>query len=234
MEKWQQKENKTVNIIGQCMVPIMVYYVVHNVAAMAGLSLLQILKEKIVLEFAGASFWFYAETFVKMAAMALAGLFVYPYFKREKEGRMAEKLGGRDCLFLVMAGSVLSIGINFVFSVTGVMAGSEQYRQVAEVQFALPLGLGCVFYGILSPVVEEVVFRGIAYNALQRNIAGKMAIVGSALLFGAMHGNMVQMLYGSLMGVVLALAYQKYRNLWAPILLHGAANISVYVLTYFF
>ena len=234
MKKLRQKENGCVNFIWQCFVPVMVYYIIHNAAALFGLSVLQILKEKMVWELAGDSFWFYTETFVKMAAMILGGLAVYPYFQKEKVDKLPGKLKIWEGILLIVAGSVLSIGLNFWFSVTGFIAGSDKYQQVAEVQFALPLWLGCIFYGILSPVVEELVFRGIAYNVLKRYIAKKMAMLGSALLFGAMHGNVVQMIYGTLMGIVLAFVYQKYQNLLAPILLHGAANVSVYALTYFF
>lgn len=234
MKRLRQKENGCVNFIWQCFVPVMVYYIIHNAAALFGLSVLQILKEKMVWELAKDSFWFLAETFVKMAAMILGGLAVYPYFQKEKADKLPGKLKIWEGILLIVAGSVLSIGLNFLFSVTGVMAGSDKYQQVAEVQFALPLWLGCIFYGILSPVVEELVFRGIAYNVLKRYIAEKMAMIGAALLFGAMHGNVVQMIYGTLMGMVLAFVYQKYQNLLAPILLHGAANVSVYALTYFF
>ena len=234
MKKLQQKENGHVNLILQCLIPAVVYYVIHNGAALFGLSLIQMLKEKMMCQFATDSFWFYAETFVKMVAMVLGGIAVYPYFTKEKAGNEPGKLRAGDGMLLIIAGSILSTAINVLFSVTGFSAGSEQYKQVAEVQFALPLWLGCVFYGILSPMVEELVFRGIVYNALKRNVAEKMAIAGSALLFGIMHGNIVQMVYASVMGVVLSLVYRKYQNLWAPVLLHGAANVSVYALTYFF
>ena len=40
--------------------------------------------------------------------------------------------------------------------------------------------------------------------------------------------------YASIMGAVLALVFQKYRNMTAPVLMHGAANVAVYFVTYFF
>ena len=60
-----------------------------------------------------------------------------------------------------------------------------------------------------------------------------MAVIGSALLFGAIHGNLVQMLYGTIMGIIMAILYEKYGKLLAPILFHGAANIAIYVCVYF-
>ena len=233
MAKLNRKENGYLYLVWQCFIPVMIYYFIHNAVAIVGLSAIGMLKVKEGLEFTTDSFWFHGETFVKMAAMTLAGLAVYPYYKKEKGDKLSERLYLKDVLVLIVAGGSLAISLNYLFTIIGFTAGNEQYQQVAEVQFALPLWLGCIFYGILSPVIEEMVFRGIVYNALRHNMAENMAMFGSALLFGVFHGNTVQMIYGSLMGVAMAKIYQKYRNLLAPILFHGTANIAVYVLTYF-
>ena len=45
MKRLRQKENGCVNFIWQCFVPVMVYYIIHNAAALFGLSVLQILKD---------------------------------------------------------------------------------------------------------------------------------------------------------------------------------------------
>jgi len=82
-------------------------------------------------------------------------------------------------------------------------------------------------------VVEELVFRGIVFRFLKRQMETLAAAIGAALLFGGFHGNIVQMIYGSLMGIVLAICYEKYGKLGAPVLVHSAANIAVYtVLTF--
>ena len=133
---------------------------------------------------------------------------------------------------LVGIGLLLSLGLNFLFGFTGLLEKHEQYQQVAKVQFALPLWLGLLFYGVVSPVVEEIVFRGIACSWLERNGSKTVGMIGSALVFGVFHGNLVQILYASIMGLVLAGVYQKYQNLKAPILVHAAANAAVYFVTY--
>ena len=218
----------------QAFLPIFIYYLISNMFVMAGLSIVQIAKTKSSMQVLTESFWFYAENMIKMAGMALGGLAVYPYFKREKSNEKQKSLSVKAVLSLAIVGATLSLGINFLFSVTGFTQSSEQYQQVAETQFALPLWLACIFYGVLSPIVEETVFRGIVYRALCRNTTKTLGLIGSALLFGAFHGNVVQMVYASLMGLVMAIVYQKYQNLLAPIVFHGAANIAIYSITYFF
>ena len=50
----------------------------------------------------------------------------------------------------------------------------------------------------------------------------------SGLVFGCYHGNPVQILYASLMGLAMALVYESYGRISAPILFHISANAVVY------
>lgn len=87
-------------------------------------------------------------------------------------------------------------------------------------------------YGILSPIVEEAVFRGLIYNRMKRCFQPKIALVFSALIFGAYHGNLVQALYGTILGFLIAYSYERYKSFVAPVIFHGVANISIYAITY--
>ena len=228
------KQNRISGILSQVFLPVMIYYFVSNLFVLAGLSLTEIAKTKAFAGKLSEMFWFYTETFINMAGMAIGGMAIYPYFKREDVVKERKKLSVQNVLVLTVLGVVLSLGFNFLFYVTGFTKSSEQYSRVAEAQFALPLWLACIFYGILSPVVEELVFRGVVYNALCRQTTNIVGIVGSALLFGAFHGNVVQMVYATLMGMGMAFFYQKYKNLSAAILFHGVANVAVYLVFSFF
>ena len=50
------------------------------------------------------------------------------------------------------------------------------------------------------------------------------AIVLSSLIFGLYHGNMVQFLYASLLGSLLAVIYHRTGTLWTSILAHMAGE----------
>lgn len=234
--KKQGKINKYDNIFNGIFVPLLMYYVIHNATVIGGLSALEWLVREGSIPSLADHTLFYIQTSIKIAGMILGGAAVYPYFKREAvlEMKMKKSLSLKVRMALVFVGAILSLGINFLFSLTGLPQSNEQYQQVAAAQFALPLWLAFIFYGIVSPVIEEIVFRGVACNWLGRNISPTIGIVGSALLFGAFHGNLVQILYASIMGVILAYVYQRYQNLKAPILVHAAANVAIYFVTYFF
>ncbi len=91
---------------------------------------------------------------------------------------------------------------------------------------------GLFLYGILSPLVEEAVFRGLIYNRMKRCFNYPIALILSSLLFGCYHGNLVQAVYGTLLGIIIAYTYELYESFAAPVLFHTVANVSVYVLTY--
>ena len=48
----------------------------------------------------------------------------------------------------------------------------------------------------------------------------------SSLLFGLMHGNMVQFIYATLIGLLLAFIYEHYGNLRAVVLFHAIGNLT--------
>ena len=90
--------------------------------------------------------------------------------------------------------------------------------------------LGIISFGILAPLGEELIFRGLVYGSLKKAMPVPAAIVLSGFLFGLFHGNLVQGVYATLLGCVFALSYELYGTLLIPILMHGVANLFVYLL----
>ena len=93
---------------------------------------------------------------------------------------------------------------------------------------------GYVAVGILAPLTEEVVFRG----AILRTLLGMMskrnhwvAIMISAAIFGAVHGNAAQFVNALFMGLLLGWMYYRTRSLVPGILLHWVNNTMAYILT---
>ncbi len=109
--------------------------------------------------------------------------------------------------------------------------GSEKYETVKQIQYSVPLVLGLILYGVVSPLVEEIVFRGIIFNRIKKFYSVTKAVIFSALLFGAFHGNLPQFAYGTCMGVLIALCYEWTGCFYAPLLFHAAANVAVFLAT---
>ena len=60
----------------------------------------------------------------------------------------------------------------------------------------------------------------------------RIALIVSSRLFGLYHGNVVQAVYGTILGIVIAWSYELFGDFAAPVLFHAVANISVYSITY--
>ncbi|HYM53641.1 MAG TPA: type II CAAX endopeptidase family protein [Candidatus Dormibacteraeota bacterium] len=81
---------------------------------------------------------------------------------------------------------------------------------------------------VVAPVAEETFFRGVAYNAWEREYGPRRALVGSAVLFAVTHGSLFLFLPILGLGLALVLVYRATRSLPAAILLHAGFNgISV-------
>lgn len=78
---------------------------------------------------------------------------------------------------------------------------------------------------LFAPVSEELVYRGLVYRRIRDYLGVNAAIVMSALIFGLVHGNVVQFIFAFLIGLALAAVYERYRTIWAPIAAHMAVNL---------
>lgn len=108
---------------------------------------------------------------------------------------------------------------------------SEKYEAVESIQYSVPIWLGLILYGIVSPIVEEMVFRGVIYSRIKKFYSAAKAVVFSALLFGAFHANLPQFLYGTVMGALMALCYAYSGCFAAPVLMHMSANIFIFLMS---
>ena len=82
-----------------------------------------------------------------------------------------------------------------------------------------------------APLAEELLFRGLLYGRLRKILKVVPAMLISSLMFGIIHGNIIQGIYATLIGLICAYVYEKFKSIWAPIILHAAANSFAVVST---
>lgn len=162
-----------------------------------------------------------ALTFLCLLKLALQDGFLRP--KKE-----VFKVPVWQYVVLILGTIVLTYGFNYLFTVTGFTGQSESYQKVAQNQYNVVLGVGLILYGVVSPFVEEVVFRGFLYGRMRVYMPKVVAVLLSALLFGIYHGNIVQGIYGFCMGIVFTLVYEKYKNFYLAVIMHAITNLVAY------
>ena len=84
--------------------------------------------------------------------------------------------------------------------------------------------ISIVSTAVVPALCEEYLFRGAVLTGLMP-YGRTTAIMASSILFGLMHQNPLQLLYTTLMGVVLGYVYIKTRSIWACILIHFFNNL---------
>ncbi len=162
---------------------------------------------------------------VLMAAVALLMYFLYV---RAIEKRAVSELSARGM------GRELGAGVLFgalLFTITiAILWGLGSYRIVG--MNAWTGMLPAMALSISSAVVEEVVFRGILFRIVQESLGSWLALIISALIFGALHlANPNATLFGGLAialeaGLMLGAAYMVTRRLWLAIGIHFAWNFT--------
>lgn len=127
------------------------------------------------------------------------------------------------------AAAVVMCGIvnNYIFAIiqSKFQDVSKGYAHVTEVFYQQELGLELITLCVLAPIAEELVYRGFVYQRMRAKGSETMAAVFSALLFGALHFNIVQFFYASVLGILLAHIVYKTGSLTAAAAAHMAANL---------
>lgn len=175
--------------------------------------------------------------FDAFATLICAFVFFVLYQKEKKKPislvvkRRQDKRLIRESAWIAGLGVTLALFLNLLFSYLQLMTSSQAYKEVAGVQYSVSIGWGLLIYGLIKPIEEELVFRGLIYGRMRLYYPMMFCIPISALIFGAYHGNFVQLLYGFIMGCLLAWLFEKYRSLKANVIFHSAANIAVYLVS---
>lgn len=107
----------------------------------------------------------------------------------------------------------------------------EAQEKLFEQIMAQPIGY--ISIGIVAPLAEEMVFRGAILRKLLGRFGEKwhwVAILISAVIFGAVHGNIPQFVHAALIGLLLGWMYYRTGSILPGVLLHWVNNTVAYVM----
>jgi len=79
--------------------------------------------------------------------------------------------------------------------------------------------------GILIPIIEELIFRGIILGEFLSTMNADIAVFLSALVFGTMHMQPVQIGYALVCGLILGYVYLYSNSLYLSIIIHILFNL---------
>lgn len=85
---------------------------------------------------------------------------------------------------------------------------------------AMALGLG-----IITPLGEEILFRGVIQSIFHRNMSASAAIIFSAFVFGVSHGVLYVIPGVTLLGIILAYVFYRTGVLTYTVMIHALFNL---------
>ncbi|WP_304680995.1 CPBP family intramembrane glutamic endopeptidase [uncultured Clostridium sp.] len=145
----------------------------------------------------------------------------------EGEKREDKKLGVWEIVKFCFISYSLMYIFNFLTNIfiilISIFKGSEVVNPLQNIIEGSSLILTLIFVGILSPIIEEMMFRGIMLNKLKR-YGDKVAIITTALLFGLFHANFSQFFYATVLGLIFAYVTLKTGTIKYSIILHIFVN----------
>lgn len=150
--------------------------------------------------------------------------------------RLKKNLDWFQVLLLVLASAGVFFGAQFINSIfiTGLssfMGEPSEIEGVADATNISQLLFEIVIIAGLPSICEEIFFRGFVMRAFERySTIG--AIVLSSVAFAVMHGNLQQILYAFILGLILGTVVMVTDSLFAGTVMHFTLNAMSIILSY--
>lgn len=110
----------------------------------------------------------------------------------------------------------------------GITQGSENTSNIMDAVREVPAFVLIVV--VFAPVLEEIIFRKILFGEIYKRTNFFVAVLISALVFGAVHGDFLHLLQYFVMGVVFAALYVQTKRIIVPIITHSLMNLMVVII----
>lgn len=162
------------------------------------------------------------------AASGAVSWLMYRLVMRRVAHRSMPELAARGAVRELLLGTV--VGAAFIMISVGIISLAGGYRFGAAAPNLSYVVASTVIAALAGAVAEELAFRGIAMQALERLGGSWFALVVTALMFGGVHlANPDASLWSSAAiaieaGGLMGAAFLWRRNLWFPIAIHATWN----------
>ena len=137
--------------------------------------------------------------------------------------------GVLSAIGLCMLSNIINSYILYFFTEMGWNVPEAPQTMVAT---PTSLALNLFTMAVLPALLEEMIYRGYILRSL-RPYGNLFAVLISSLLFSLMHGNLRQIPFAFIVGLVLGALYVCTNNIWLPIAVHFANNAISVLMEYF-
>ena len=197
--------------------PVLMYYVTISVGIICAQLVFGVSNESYML--------------CKTIGSVVALIFVFTEYKHDLmlRGEYGIKpqfsLGKAVNLLAVIGITVcISISLNNLISMSPLIDMSEEFQNASDAFYGSNIWMELLGSALITPILEEVLHRGVVYKRLRLMMGVAPAVFVSALIFAALHFNVVQFTYAFLLGIVLAIFVERTGKVYPAIVAHMVAN----------
>ena len=177
---------------------------------------------------------FYMEIFISVFSAFVPGLFYFLISRRSISDTIKTSYVRQKELWAIvfvgmsvaMVANTASDMIQTNFSFFGLQ---NTLDMSAKANTPLEIVLYIISTAVVPAFAEEFAFRGILMGTLRR-FGDAFAIIASAIVFGAMHGNIVQVPFAFILGLVFAYVDCKTNSILPSIIIHFINNFYAVML----
>lgn len=145
---------------------------------------------------------------------------LYKKYKKYKELNIFNK---KDIFIPIILGICISLIHNIIWYSLNYLFNFTNIFEISKVSLIIQI----ISSGILGPILEELMYRGIVYNKLKEFNNENLSTIITSILFALSHNNIINGIYAFFVSFILIYLYKKYKTLKAPILMHIALNVTV-------
>lgn len=155
------------------------------------------------------------------------GLIVFllfiPYLLKKyyTENKKINKLKCDNTILIVILGIIFSGLVNIVFYELNTIHYFTNMFKLPELSLFSLL----IVSGLLLPILEEYLLRGVIYKNLQKENTKMTSIIIVSILTSIISSSIPGMFYSFALSFLLIYVYEKYQTIKAPIILHITASI---------
>lgn len=152
-------------------------------------------------------------------------IFMFIFTKKYKKLFNDKYSVNKEFVYIALFGIGYSIIINILFlNINDIFNISDSQFLPIPNKEIIP---SILCSGIMGPILEELLFRGIVYNKIKEISNEKKGILLTSLFFGLVHMNLFNCINAFILSFILIHLYNKSKTIIAPIILHISVNTIV-------
>lgn len=131
-----------------------------------------------------------------------------------------------DYALVIVVAVFANIAITAIMEALDIVRFFPDYMQLEQALSGGSLLIRIAAIGIVAPIVEEYLMRGVVLGRLHGYVPAVAALFIQAAIFGILHMNILQGTYAFAIGILFGYLYLKYGTMLLTVLAHIVFNLS--------